>query len=127
MKTSNQTLPYNTYLDRNGYVVPKSPIVKNTPEIIEWLKQNTAGYSDMPGTGNLYKPEDEWVEIGISCSRSGFVFKYCASVKDESVQKFHINSPIVKMFDDDFEAFKKYMHWVTKVSNRKFTCQLKNK
>ena len=127
MKTANQTLPYNAYVDRNRYVVPKSPIVKNTPEIIEWLKQNTAGYSDMPGTGNLYKSEDEWIEIGISCSRSGFVFKYCASVKDENVQKFHINSHIVKMFDDDFEAFKKYMLWVTKVSNRKFTCQLKNK
>lgn len=125
--SSNTKLPFNTYVDHNGYVIPKSPIVKNTPEIIEWLKQNTSGYSDMPGTGNLYKQEDAWVEIGISTSKSGFVYKYCATVKDENFQKFHKNSPYVKVFDDNFEAFKKYMLWVKRVSNRKFTCQFKHK
>ena len=80
----------------------------------------------MPGTGNLYKPEDEWVEIGISCSQSGFVYKCYATIKDENFQKFYKNAPYVKLFDDNIEAFKRYMLWVTKVSNRKFTCQLKN-
>lgn len=126
MKKSNQTLPYNTYVDNRGFVIPKSPIVKNTPEIIEWLRKNTAGYSDMPGTGNLYHPEDEWVEVGISCSNFGFVYKYCATIKDENFQKFHSKAPYNKIFDDNFDGFKKYMNWVAKVSNRKFTCQLKN-
>ena len=29
--------PYNCYIDNKGYVVPKSPVIKATSNIIEWL------------------------------------------------------------------------------------------
>ena len=30
-------LPYNCYVDHKGYVIPNSPVIKATPDIIEWL------------------------------------------------------------------------------------------
>lgn len=28
-------LPFNCYIDRKGYIVPKSPVIKAIPDIIE--------------------------------------------------------------------------------------------
>ena len=61
-------LPFNCYIDRKGYVLPKSVVIKATPDIIEWLSSDNAVrflFNDKPSSLNLDK---EWIMIGIGHS-----------------------------------------------------------
>ena len=107
-------LPYNCYIDRKGYVMPKSAVIKLTPDLIEWLSTDDAVrflFIDKPNTKILDK---EWLEIGISHSYVGNI--YC-SVWSLDTEEFNIfaDNPYVKIFDEDDEAFMKYMKWVAKL------------
>ena len=130
MNTENQKLPYNTWYDhRKGFVLPKSPFIKNTPEVVEWLRNNVAKlFSGMPGEerSNIYHTNDIWLYVGIGCSNAGYIYCYCGSENPESFAKYSENNPTTKIFDNDFESFKRYMLWVAKLGP-KFTKQLKNK
>jgi len=54
----NKRFPYNCYKDCKGYVIPKSPVIKATPDIIEWLSTDDAVrflFNDKPNTKILDK------------------------------------------------------------------------
>lgn len=119
--------PYNCFKDRKGYILPKSPIIKATPEIIEWLStddQVRFMFHDAPNTKTLDK---KWLEIGISHSYVGHVYASAWTWSDEDFNKYNFeNNPYMKIFDEDYEGLMKYMRWVAKLGPR-FTKQLFNK
>ena len=110
----NNKLPYNSYKDSKGYIIPKSIIIKNNPDIIEWL-------SSEPQFNNLFKDKPnnlilnkEWICIGIGHSWMGYLYAFTLSVDQEYINKycqndFHIN------FNENYDKFKKYMTWISKL------------
>lgn len=117
---------YNCYKDRKGYIVPKSPVIKNSPDIIEWLSTDDAVrflFTDKPNTKNI---DTEWISIGIGHSYAGNVYASAWSETQDSIDKYLVDNPYMKFFDEDYEAFMKYMKWVAKLGP-KFTKQLINK
>ena len=110
-----EKIPYNCYIDRKGYILPKSPVIKATPDIIEWLSTDNAVrflFNDKPNSLKLNK---EWLTIGISHSWAGHVYAYASEDTQEDINKYYIDNPYVKIFDEDYEAFMKYMKWVAKL------------
>jgi len=108
-------LPYNCYIDRKGYVMPKSAVIKLTSDLIEWLSTDNAVrflFKDKPNTKILDK---EWLEIGISHSYIGNIYCGAWSWNEEEFNKYFVNNFHVKIFDEDDEAFMKYMKWVAKL------------
>lgn len=108
-------LPYNCYIDRKGYVIPKSPIVKTTHDIIEWLSNNDNVrflFNDKPNSLNIDK---EWLIIGIGHSYVGHIYAHASGDTKEDFDKYYIDNPYVKIFDEDYESFMKYMKWVAKL------------
>ena len=117
---------YNCYKDRKGYIVPKSPVIKNSSDIIEWLSTDDAVrflFTDKPNTKNI---DTEWISIGIGHSYAGNVYASAWSETQDSIDKYLVDNPYMKFFDEDYEAFMKYMKWVAKLGP-KFTKQLINK
>jgi hypothetical protein len=110
-----EKIPYNCYIDRKGYIMPKSPVIKATPDIIEWLSTDNAVrflFNDKPNSKVMDK---EWLTIGISHSWVGNIYAYASGDTQEDVNKYYIDNPYVKIFDEDYEAFMKYMKWVAKL------------
>jgi len=110
-----EKIPYNCYIDKKGYILPKSPVIKATPDIIEWLSSDDSVrfmFKDKPSSLKLDK---EWITIGISHSYIGNVYAYASGDTQEDIDKYYIDNPYVKIFDEDYEAFMKYMKWVAKL------------
>ena len=110
-----QKIPYNCYIDKKGYILPKSPVIKCTPDIIEWLSTDDAVrflFNDKPNTKVMDK---EWISIGIGHSLIGNVYASAWPESQEDVDKYFIDNPYMKIFDEDYEAFMKYMKWVAKL------------
>jgi hypothetical protein len=108
-------LPYNCFIDRKGYVMPKSAVIKLTPDLIEWLSTDNAVrflFMDKPNTKILDK---EWLEIGISHSYVGNIYCSVWSWDMKEFNEYFVDNPYVKIFDEDDEAFMKYMKWVAKL------------
>jgi hypothetical protein len=123
----NNRLPYNCYKDRKGYVIPMSPIIKATPDIIEWLSTDDAVrslFNDKPNTKILDK---EWLSIGIGHSYAGNIYASVWSESQEDVDKYFINNPYMKFFGEDYDGFMRYMRWVAKLGPRFTKQQLKRK
>lgn len=128
LKTSsgkNKRLPYNCYKDRKGYVIPKSPVIKATPDIIEWLSTDDAVrflFNDKPNTKILDK---EWLSIGIRHSYAGNVYASVWPESQEDVDNYFVNNPYMKIFGEDYDGFMRYMRWVAKLGPRFTKQQLK--
>jgi len=108
-------LPYNCYIDHKGYVMPKSAVIKLTPDLIEWLSTNDAVrflFNDKPNSLKLNK---EWLTVGIGHSWVGNIYAYAADESQEVIDKYFIDNPYIKIFDENDEAFMKYMKWVAKL------------
>ena len=108
-------LPYNCYVDRKGYVMPKSAVIKLNPDLIEWLSTDDAVrflFTDKPNSLKLNK---EWLTIGISHSWVGNIYCAAWSWNEKDFNKYFADNPYVKNFDEDDEAFMKYMKWVAKL------------
>jgi len=111
-------IPYNCYVDNKGYVMPKSAAVKNCKEIIDWLSTNDEVrfmFNDKPNTINL---DGEWLTIGISHSLIGNIYCHAYTSKNDWFETYEANNPYIKLFDEDYEAFKKYLTWVSKLGPR---------
>ena len=92
---TTQKLPYNCWHDyRRGFVLPKCPVIKNTPEVIEWLRNNVMklfrNYG-IPGdeSNGIYHINDEWLCIGIGCAWSGVIYCSYSSETPEFFEKAH--------------------------------------
>lgn len=102
---------YNCYINKKGKRLPKSTIIKNSKEIIDWLSKTdkvSCLFNDKPNTLDLNK---EWLLIGISCSWVGNIYAYVHSISDEDYIKYS-NITTIKNFGENYNSFKKYLGWV---------------
>ena len=121
----NKRLPYNCYKDRKGYVIPMSPVIKATPDIIEWLSTDDAVrflFNDKPNTKILGK---EWLSIRIGHSYAGNVYASVCLESQEDVDNYYVNNPYMKIFGEDYDGFMRYIRWIAKLGPRFMKQQLK--
>ena len=111
-----EKIPYNCYIDKKGYILPKSPVIKATSDIIECLSTDEAVrflFNDKPNTKTFNN--EPWIEIGIGHSFVGNIYASTWFASKEEFNKYLIDNPYMKIFDEDEEAFMKYMRWVAKL------------
>lgn len=126
----NTKIPYNCFVDNKGFVLPKTAIIRNCPEVTNWIKSNIDPKFNRMFTGDklcdsgLYHEDEPWLNVGISHSWQGFIYAFVYTETQEKYERFSIDNPYVKIFDNDIEGFKKYLTWVSKLGP-KFTKQLK--
>jgi len=111
-----EKIPYNCYIDKKGYILPKSPVIKATPNIIEWLSSDESVrfmFNDKPNTKTFNN--ESWIEIGIGHSYVGNIYASAWFASEEEFNKYLTDNPYVKFFDEDYEAFMKYMKWIGKL------------
>jgi len=100
-------IPYNIYYNHIKHkYLPKSPIIRNSPEVIEYIKEK---YNFAWENKVSFNESNSWIIIGISSSNAGSLYPYIITLNDEDIEKY--NKYTIKMFDYDFEAFKKYLNW----------------
>ena len=132
MNNLKVNIPYNCWLDNKGFVLPKSPIIRNTKEVTEWIKNNANPKFGRMFTGDrlrdsgLYHEEEPWLYVGISCSRQGYVYAFVSTGSDEQFEKYFKDNQTMKNFDSNLDGFKKYLTWCSNLGP-KFTKQFKNK
>lgn len=110
-----RNIPYNCIKDNKGYIIPKSAAIKNCPEIVEWLSTFNGVrfmFNDRP---NTLKSEGEWLVIGIGHSHVGNIYCNASTNSTEFFENYYANNSSVKNFNEDYEAFRKYMTWVGKL------------
>ena len=97
---------YNTFKNQLGQTVPKTAIIKNDVEIIDWIK------TMFPWVYNNSKKNivetDKYLVIAFSVSRTGIIHTNIYTVNNDFVEKF--GPRFVKDFVDN-EAVKKYVMW----------------
>ena len=61
-------IPYNLYTNRytKGKYLPKCPVIKSTPEVIAWLKENYQ--STINNHPDFWDESKEYIMFGISAS-----------------------------------------------------------
>lgn len=103
-------VPFNTYKSRKGQILPKCPIIANTEEVRNYLKENYGwAYNN---SINLINEDDPWLCVGISASYVGNIYIHFSTHDDEEITRYDLS--IIKDFTD-FEAFKKYLNWAYKL------------
>lgn len=98
-KTQQQRTMYNVYKNRRGQIVPKSAVIRNTPEL------NILNESPVHGS---YHIDDDWVMIAISPSQIGNLY---ANAYGFSEKDYNILVNEYSIVFDDIEKLKKYLRW----------------
>lgn len=97
---------YNTFKNHRGQTIPKTAIIKNDAEIIDWTK------TMFPWIYNNSKKNiietDEYLLIAFSASQTGIIYTNIYTANHDFVEKF--GQRFVKDFIDN-EAVKKYVMW----------------
>ena len=105
--------PFNTYKSRKGKILPKSPIIANTEEVRNYLKDNYRWAYD--NSSIMIHEDRPWLCVGISASYIGNIYIYFSTDTDEGIARY--NPSMIKDFTD-FEAFKKYLNWSYKLPRK---------
>ena len=82
---------YNCYKDNKGYIIPKSIIIKNNPDIIEWLSSEPQFINLFKDKPNILKLNNEWINIGIGHSQIGYLYAFVLSVDQDFINKYCFN------------------------------------
>lgn len=102
-------IPYNLYINKHtkGKYLPKCPVIKNTPEVITWLKENYQ--SDINNYPDFWDESKEYIMFGISASYVGNIYFHISCDTEDEINRYDYS--VIKHFDYDFEGFKKYLNW----------------
>jgi hypothetical protein len=97
---------FNTFKNKRGQNIPKTAVIKNDIEIIDWIKTMfPLVYNN--NKKNIVETE-EYLVIAFSASQSGIIYTNVYTANRDFVEKF---GPI---FVKDFiynETIKKYVTW----------------
>ena len=97
---------FNTFKNQRGQIIPKTAIIKNDIEIVDWIK------TMFPWVYNNSKKNIvetyEYLVIAFSASQSGIIYTDVYTANRGFIEKF--GSRFVKDFTDN-EAVKKYVMW----------------
>lgn len=97
---------FNTFKNQRGQIIPKTAVIKNDIEMIDWIK------TMFPWVYNNYKKNivetDEYLIIAFSASHLGIIYMNICTANCDFVAKF--GPRFVNDFTDN-EAVKKYVMW----------------
>ena len=97
---------FNTYKNERGQNIPKTAIIENDIELVNWLKE-TFPYP----YGNIIET-DKYLIVGISASQTGVIYLNFFTAGENFIEQ--LDSNLVKDFTND-ESFKKYVKWAYKL------------
>jgi ArsR family metal-binding transcriptional regulator len=97
---------FNTFKNNRGQIIPKSAIIKNDVDIIDWIKTMFPWVYDN-NKKNIIET-DEYLVIAFSVSQSGIIYINIYTENQEFVEKF--GQRFVRNFIDN-ESVKKYVMW----------------
>ena len=100
---------FNTYKNERGQNIPKTAIIENDIELVNWLKEKFP-YS----YGNIIET-DKYLIAGISASQTGVIYINFFTGNENFIEQLDAN--LVKDFTND-ESFKKYVKWAYKLPKR---------
>lgn len=101
---------FNTFKNRKGQNIPKTAIIENDIELVNWLKETfPLAYNN--SKHNIIET-DKYLIVGISASQMGIIYINIYTANGDFVEKFDANC--VKDFTND-ESFKKYIKWAYKL------------
>ena len=114
-------IPFNLYTNKHtkGKYLPKSPIIKNTLEIREWIKNNYKNIIDDHPI--LFDENKEYIMFNIGSSYAGNIHFFISCNTEEEINRY--NTLCVKHFDYDFEGFKKYLNLALKLPKFIVNCK----
>lgn len=101
---------YNTFKNQRGQNIPKTAIIENDIELINWLKE-TFPWVYQNAKHNIIET-DKYLVVGISASQMGVIYINFYTANGNFVERF--GAKFVKDFTDD-ESFKKYVKWAYKL------------
>ncbi len=105
--------PFNTYKSCGGKILPKSPIIANTEEVRNYLKDNyRLAYNN---SLDMIHEDNSWLLVGISASLSGNIYIHFSTHTDIDIDRF---DPSMTKDFTDFETFKKYLNWAYKLPKK---------
>ena len=100
---------FNTYKNERGQNIPKTAIIENNIELVNWLKETFPyPYSNIIET-------DKYLIAGISASQTGVIYINFFTAGENFIEQLDTN--LVKDFTND-ESFKKYVKWSYKLPKR---------
>ena len=104
---------FNTFKNRRGQNIPKTAIIENDIELVNWLKET------FPIVYNNNKHNiietNKYLIVGISASQIGIIYINFATADENFVER--LDAKFVKDFTDN-ESFKKYVKWAYKLHKR---------
>ena len=104
--------PFNTYKSR-GKIIPKSPIIANTEEVRNYLKNHYK--FEYANSSYMIHEDNSWLLVGISASHIGNIYIHFSTHTDIDIDRY---DPSMTKDFTDFESFKKYLNWAYKLPSR---------
>jgi len=107
--------PFNLYKNKytKGKYLPKCPVIRNTPEVCQWIHDNYQNKLDeFP---NFWDESEEYIMFGISASYVGNIYFHINTLTKDELSRY--DNSCIKIFDYDFEAFVKYLNWALHIPN----------
>lgn len=104
---------YNTFKNQRGQNIPKTAIIENDIDLVNWLKE-TFPWAYENFKHNIIET-DKYLVVGFSASQMGIIYINIYTANNDFVEKFDTNC--VKDFTDN-ESFKKYIKWAHKLPKR---------
>lgn len=105
--------PFNTFRNQRDQIIPKTAIIENDIEIVNWLKE-TFPWAYNNSKNNIIET-NKYLVVGFSASHIGNIYINFYTANSDFVGRFGAN--FVKDFtnDVDDESFKKYVKWAYKL------------
>ena len=97
---------FNTFKNQRGQNIPKTAIIENDIEIIDWIKTMFPWVYN--NSNKNIVETDEYLVIAFSASQTGIIYTNIYTTNRDFVEKF--GPRFVKDFVDN-EAVKKYVMW----------------
>lgn len=101
---------FNTFKNKRGQNIPKTAIIENDIELVNWLKE-IFPWAYNNSKHNIIET-DKYLVVGISTSQIGIIYLNFYTATEKFVEQFGSN--FVKDFTDN-ESFKKYVKWAYKL------------
>ena len=101
---------FNTYKNERGQNIPKTAIIENDIELVNWLKE----IFPYPYNNSKYNiiETDKYLIVGISASQTGAIYLNFFTAGENFIEQLDTN--LVKDFTN-YESFKKYVKWAYKL------------
>ena len=111
-----EKIPYNCYViphgNKKGHVLPKSVLIKNSIEVREFLNEAHIGFTWYKE--DAHNDTNPWLMISFSPSHIGNIYTSAYTMDEDTFKRLYEDNPYKKIFDENFEGFKKYVSWAKK-------------